>query len=1162
MGFLTVRCQRAQFATGNIGAEAAMEWLFGHMEDPDIDAPLDLGGAAGSAAAGGSAMLVSIGFTQAQARKALGETKSVDELKRLAYMIWEANTGRQLGKPLDGHAASVNAIAYSPDGRHLVSSFDDKSIRIWDTNTHEMVMEPLEGHEDWVTAVQYSPDGAIIASAGSDSYLKLWDANTGKCIASIEHPNPVRSISFSPNGIHIATGCHDSLIRVYNVDRHTLVFEPTWGHRAGVQSVQYSPDGRVIASASEDHTVRLWDALTGTPVCDPLEGHRSCVNGVSFSRDGSRLLSCSDDRSIRVWELDGGDTKLKPLYGHDHGAPGVTCSPDGEHFASFAYESVRIWSMRTLEPVLPKILTSMSKIHKPLAMNAYSQVNAISWFPNGKQVAVATIYDTVGIWDMQKGYEICKPLAGHAGSVEDIDISHSGSLLASASLDKTVRVWEVKHKTFVVKHSLKQPSGVRAVCFTPDEARLASGCQDHNIYIWDVRSGSSLHILNGHTKGVTSLSISADGSLLASASDDKNIRIWDLQSYGVVVELADSGDTLMSVCFSHDGSQVLSGSRKNEGAHNTVNLWDLSRRPGETIFGVRRASQVQCVHFSRDGTKFLGASMEEVNVWDANTRELLQSIQHDNHVGAAAFSPDGTQVVSGTDSGEMSLWDVQTGRLLLPKEDIDEKSPSQRVHRVESTDSIMNMPAIPRRRDFIGQVGAPNSTRHSKKKGNTKAFKPNRRGDGLPDSTFDSAEEKAKSRWINRIIPRWSQHITLPVTVSPGRMNPRNVAASSSSQPRPRERLPDVYSLDSHESGEDEHEQQAVWDLQTYAAVAEPLHSGGKVASVCFSPDGAQLLSGLQRIKEEDNAVNIWDLSRGEPYFGLCKGDQWVNCVHFSSDGTKFLSVVGETLEVWDTNTGELYQSIRHDQTVKTAAFSPDGTEIVSGTMEGDIRLWDVETGSVLLPKVEPQYHHFHLAETDFTPLPPRKAAMRTSARDAVSPSRRVQRADSIESFMNMSAVPRHRAFIAQIEGQDGDRCSRKKTNSRNSRSTRRARRFTNSASASGQEAAEPQRPSNFATRWRSRLAMPVVVSPATMRLRIRAAPSPERNTRRGRAARREEDHSDSDSDGSEHENEGPNGLEETEMKVGCVRAVLSRLNLDRFRGRDRQAEENIEMTA
>ncbi|KAH0826369.1 hypothetical protein J3R83DRAFT_5331 [Lanmaoa asiatica] len=79
MGFPTVRCQRALLATGNSSAEAAMEWLFNHMEDPDIDDPIQV-----SAATGGSsvpepsadqiALLADMGFTCAQARKALLET--------------------------------------------------------------------------------------------------------------------------------------------------------------------------------------------------------------------------------------------------------------------------------------------------------------------------------------------------------------------------------------------------------------------------------------------------------------------------------------------------------------------------------------------------------------------------------------------------------------------------------------------------------------------------------------------------------------------------------------------------------------------------------------------------------------------------------------------------------------------------------------------------------------------------------------------------------------------------------------------------------------------------------------------------------------------------------------------------------------------------------
>ena len=89
MGFPTVRCQKALLATGNADAEAAMEWLFAHMDDPDIDAPIAVGGAgAGEPAAEQVAMLADMGFSEKQARKALKETVSVDFLFLCYLGVW------------------------------------------------------------------------------------------------------------------------------------------------------------------------------------------------------------------------------------------------------------------------------------------------------------------------------------------------------------------------------------------------------------------------------------------------------------------------------------------------------------------------------------------------------------------------------------------------------------------------------------------------------------------------------------------------------------------------------------------------------------------------------------------------------------------------------------------------------------------------------------------------------------------------------------------------------------------------------------------------------------------------------------------------------------------------------------------------------------------
>jgi WD40 repeat protein len=72
--------------------------------------------------------------------------------------------GSAVGKPLEGHTGYVLSVAYSPDGRHIISGSYDKTIRIWNAETGSAVGKPLEGHTHPVWSVAYSPDGRHIIS--------------------------------------------------------------------------------------------------------------------------------------------------------------------------------------------------------------------------------------------------------------------------------------------------------------------------------------------------------------------------------------------------------------------------------------------------------------------------------------------------------------------------------------------------------------------------------------------------------------------------------------------------------------------------------------------------------------------------------------------------------------------------------------------------------------------------------------------------------------------------------------------------------------------------------------------------------------------------------------------------------------------------------------
>ena len=83
------------------------------------------------------------------------------------------------GEPFEGHLSSVESVAFSPDGKLIVSGSGDETIRLWDAATGALHGEPLEGHLGSVNSVAFSPDGKLVVSGSNDKTVRLWDVATG-----------------------------------------------------------------------------------------------------------------------------------------------------------------------------------------------------------------------------------------------------------------------------------------------------------------------------------------------------------------------------------------------------------------------------------------------------------------------------------------------------------------------------------------------------------------------------------------------------------------------------------------------------------------------------------------------------------------------------------------------------------------------------------------------------------------------------------------------------------------------------------------------------------------------------------------------------------------------------------------------------------------------
>ncbi len=217
--------------------------------------------------------------------------------------LWDLRTGeaiRRFPVPADLH---VMALAFSPDGRWLLSGSNDATrnkLQLWDVETAKEVRVIREDKAP-TYSIAYLPDGRAL-SGGKDAVIRLWDVKTGRELLRLEgHTNTVTRLAVSPDGRSGLSASWDSTLRLWDLatGREVRCFR---GHSGMVLSARFTPDGRRALSAGHDGTVRLWDIQTGRQLRRFAEGRVQFMD-VAISADGKRVLAGSLDGMVRLWRL-------------------------------------------------------------------------------------------------------------------------------------------------------------------------------------------------------------------------------------------------------------------------------------------------------------------------------------------------------------------------------------------------------------------------------------------------------------------------------------------------------------------------------------------------------------------------------------------------------------------------------------------------------------------------------------------------------------------------------------------------------------------------------------------------------------------------------------------------------------------------------------------
>ncbi|MDA0196187.1 MAG: caspase family protein [Bacteroidetes bacterium] len=618
------------------------------------------------------------------------------------------------------HSATVNGVAFHPDGSQFATGSSDKTIKIWDSRSGREI-KTLDRHNNPIWQIHYSPDGSKIISGGADLYegiieVCVWDVATGIRLSQFENIDGYYPLLFMPDDQHSIFSAGRGAVYNLNNGNATRIIEQ-------MLVADFSPDGRILAGVvKEKHPVdnyeieklKLWDASSDSLLFTfPDEPSRTTdlkfspdgkyiagviyqnvviwnvetgkieqqmeqgdyITCLEFSSDGKFLVSGATGGSIAFWDTSDW-SEIKTIDSHEDDVYDIALSPDNQYLVSVGKdEKAHFWEVFEDKP-LYTLATEAGSV-------SFARFHPIEnlIFSGGTRLTFSTESDfaknRIKVWNITNGQ-----LAGywnHNGGAKFLSFTPDGKNIFTG-FDKNIIQWDFE-STEKVNQFETTHGEIYDLKVSLDGNILAAGDIGGNVTFWNLQNPSASGSYISDPTGGTFIDISTDSKLIASGGTNDAIHIYDIGSHMEVNQFPTGHEFVESISFNKENTEVVvSGYDKKVIGWNTSTGQETKSFQTDALmiqvddhtnkrfslsgddFEVVVSSDI-----SPDGKKLVyGSRDQNAYLWDYEGGFLINILEgHQNVVTDVGFSPKGSMVLTGSYDGSMKLWDSQTGDLIV-----------------------------------------------------------------------------------------------------------------------------------------------------------------------------------------------------------------------------------------------------------------------------------------------------------------------------------------------------------------------------------------------------------------------------------------------------------------------------------------------------------------